>query len=68
MTKCNLDIRQQIKNAGLPLWLVASQIGIADTTFSKWLRKELPDTTKKEILKAIEEIKVERQQELQNVK
>jgi hypothetical protein len=57
MTKCNLDIRQQIKDSGLPLWAVADHLGIADTTFSKWLRKELPDQKKQEIVKAIEEIK-----------
>lgn len=63
MNKCNLDIRQKIKDAGFPLWFVADRIGIADTTFSKWLRKELPDDKKKQILKAIEELKRDIQQE-----
>jgi transposase-like protein len=59
MTKCNLDIRQQIKEAGLPLWAVADRLGIADTTFSKWLRKELPKEKKQEILAVTEDIKRE---------
>jgi hypothetical protein len=57
LTKCNLDIRQHIKNEGLPFWAVADRLGIADTTFSKWLRKELPEEKKQEILKVIDEIK-----------
>jgi hypothetical protein len=57
MTKCNLDIRQQIKETGLPLWVVADRMGIADTTFSKWLRKELPEDKKAEIQQVVSELK-----------
>jgi hypothetical protein len=61
MPKCNVEIRQKIKDAGLPFWFVADRLGIADTTFSKWLRKELPEDKKATILQVIEEAKTEAQ-------
>lgn len=59
MGKKNLDIRQCIKDSGLPYWVVADHLGITDATFSRWLRKELPEEKKQEILSAIDEIKQE---------
>ena len=56
--KCNLDIRQKIKESGFTYWMVADRLGIADTTFSRWLRKELPKEKKAMILNAIEELRV----------
>lgn len=61
MPKCNLEIRQQIKDSGLPFWYVADQLGVADTTFSKWLRKELPEDKKAAILQVIEQAKTANQ-------
>lgn len=42
--------------SGVKKWKIADQIGIVDTTFSKWLRKELPEDKKQLILEAIEKL------------
>lgn len=52
----NEDIRKEIKSAGVRHWQVADAIGISDTTFTRWLRKELPDDKKVAVLSAIRKI------------
>lgn len=59
MGKKNIDIRQAIKNAEVPHWLVAERIGISDTTFSRWLRVELSEEKKIQIFKVLESLKKE---------
>lgn len=53
----NTDIRQAIKEAGLFYWQVADLLNIGEYTFSRKLRKELPDEEKQRIIKAIENYK-----------
>ena len=53
----NKDIRCEIAGAGLRQWQVADKIGIANTNFSRLLRKELSDEKKAEIRVIIEELK-----------
>lgn len=55
LLKSNLNIRKKIKESGLPFWFIADQLGVADTTFSKWLRKELPEEKKQMILEIIKQ-------------
>ena len=38
----NREIRKQAKNKGVRLWEIAEMLGITDSTFSKKLRRELP--------------------------
>lgn len=45
----NQDIRREILGSGLKLWQIAEALGITDATFSRKLRKELPDETKTQI-------------------
>lgn len=45
----NQDIRNEIHENGLKLWQIAEALGITDATFSRKLRKELPDETKTQI-------------------
>lgn len=52
----NQDIHEAFKKSGVKKWLVAEKLGIADTTFSKKLRKELSQSDKRKILKAINEV------------
>ena len=52
---CNQDIRNEIKWAGLMLWQVADSLGIADSSFSRKLRKELTDADKERIRQIIRE-------------
>ena len=55
----NQDIHELFNKAGVKKWLVAEKLGIADTTFSKRLRKELSQSEREEIIKAIGEVKLE---------
>lgn len=45
----NQDIRSEILGNGLKLWQIAEALGITDATFSRKLRRELPDETKTQI-------------------
>ena len=55
----NQDIRNEVKLAGLKLWQIADELGIAEATFSKKLRHELSDEKKAEIRSIIEKLKKE---------
>lgn len=59
MTKNN-DIKTKAKEEGVCLWEIADILGIADTSLSRKLRKELPDKEKQAIFKIIDEIAAER--------
>lgn len=52
----NLDIRSAAVGAGIKLWEVAAAIGIADSTFSRKLRKELSEEEKKRIFAIIDQL------------
>lgn len=58
----NLDIRAEIKGAGLHYWQVAERYGCACTTFSVKLRHELPDAEKGKIRAIIAQMKEENAQ------
>lgn len=53
----NKEIREAIKNSSLNKYEIAYKIGIADTTFSVWLRRELTDERRAKVMKAIEELR-----------
>ena len=54
----NIDIREDIKAAGLKLWQIAYALGIkSDATFSRKLRLELPENEKARIRAVIEQLK-----------
>ena len=52
----NREIREIAKASGVRLWEVGLALGVNDTTFSKWMRKEFTPTFKDEVLHIIEEI------------
>lgn len=52
----NQDIRMAATRAGVRLWQVADALGIADSTFCRKLRKELPEEEKERIFHIIEEL------------
>lgn len=56
----NNEIRARAKEKGVFLWEVAEKIGIVDTSFSRKLRHELPDTEKQRIFKIIDNIAAKR--------
>lgn len=49
----NKDIRNEIKQAGVTYWQVAKALGIADGTFTRWLRFELEGDKRQRVLEAI---------------
>ena len=49
----NLSLRQRAKSAGIPLWKIASCIGISEPTITRWLRVPLSCSKEKLILEAI---------------
>ena len=50
----NIEIREAIRESGFRHWQIADIIGVADTTFCRMLRRELPESKKQEILTAIQ--------------
>ena len=50
----NIEIREAIKESGFKHWQIADMIGIADTTFCRMLRRDLPEDKKQEILTAMQ--------------
>lgn len=51
----NTDVRYEIMKSGLKNYQVATMLGVTETTFSRWLRTELPTEKKQQILTAINE-------------
>lgn len=60
--KLNQDVRDHAASRKVLLWQCAEKLGIADTTFSKRLRRELPPEEKQKIILAINEIATSRRQ------
>lgn len=54
--KCNNEIRDEAKHNGIKLWELAGEIGVADTTFSRWLRVELTEQRKENVRSAMKRI------------
>ena len=52
----NKEFRQYAKRRGVLLWESAEVLGIADTTLSKHLRRELPAEETKRYMAAVDQI------------
>ena len=55
----NQDIRSTAAVAGVKLWEIADALGIADSSFSRKLRKELPQEEKEKIFSIIKKLSQE---------
>ncbi len=53
----NSDIKLKAAGYGVKLWQIADKLGMTDSTFSRKLRKELPEADKKKIFDIIDELK-----------
>ena len=53
----NKDIRQKIKKSKLFQWQVAEHIGISESSFSRRLRHELPESEKQNIYDIVQKLK-----------
>ena len=58
----NLDIRKAIETNNFKYWQVANKLKMNDGNFSRLLRTELDEDNKNKILRAIEELKEEREE------
>ncbi len=52
----NRIIRQTAKKKHVHLWQIAERFGLTDSTFSRKLRRELPEEERERILRLIDEI------------
>ena len=52
----NQDIRRTAAGAGVKLWQIADALGMADCSFSRKLRKELPQDQKAKIFAIIQRL------------
>lgn len=59
----NLEIIRLLKKEDIFRWQVAERIGIHESTFCRWFRKELTKEQVQQILTAVEEIKKQRLKE-----
>jgi ribosomal protein L20 len=59
-TSYNTAIRERVRSEGIYLWQVAEALGIADSSLSRKLRRELPVADQEKIQRLIDEIVAER--------
>lgn len=52
----NYDVRAMAKNNGVCLWQIAEELGIADTTLCRRMRRELPTEEKERIFSIIRKL------------
>ncbi len=52
----NNEIRLAAAGAGIKLWQIAEALGISDCNFSRKMRRELPEESKKKILSIIKDL------------
>jgi predicted XRE-type DNA-binding protein len=52
----NVEIKRLAEERGVRLWQIAEKCGVTDSTFSRKLRKELPEAEKQKIRNFIAEL------------
>lgn len=53
----NLDVRRAAHQANVFFWQIAEELGIADTTFTRKLRRELSTEETRHILEIIDRLR-----------
>ena len=56
MRQRNIDIRDKAKQADVKLWEIGEKLGMSESTFSRFLRKEMDQDTKNRIFSIIQEL------------
>ncbi len=59
----NKDIERLLKQEQIYKWEVAEKLGLHETSFCRWWRKELSQEQVQRVLSAVEEIKLDRLKE-----
>lgn len=62
----NQDIRTKAKKAKVKLWKICDKLGISESTMTRKLRHELPDTEKQRIFAIIDEIAAQKENAAQS--
>lgn len=57
----NSELKKKIKANGFTLWQIAEQIGVSETSVIRWLRSERDRRNQSKIIKALEELKTEKE-------
>lgn len=57
--KENQSVRRAARVAGVPLWRVATAIGVSEPTLTRWLRVPLPEDKERRIMTAISALEQE---------
>lgn len=57
----NNDVRRAAAGAGVKLWQIAAELGIADCNFSRKLRKELSAAEKRQVMEIINRLSREQE-------
>jgi len=65
MSEPNKEIKDLIRKNDIRMNMIADGLGISESTFYRWLRRDLPHAKKVAIKKVIKEIKIERINTLQ---
>lgn len=56
MQHANADIRRLADSRNIHFWRIAARIGVSEPTFTRWLRFELMDERKVQVISAINEL------------
>mgnify|MGYP003301290395 CR=1 FL=1 len=51
----NTDIRAELEKRNIKVWELADLLSISESTIIRWLRHELPEDKKNQIIKTIRE-------------
>lgn len=59
MKQKNSEVRNAIADSGFCYWEIAEKLGVADATFSRYLRKEFTPDMKARVMDAIDDLRKE---------
>ena len=57
----NAELKQKIKESRIKMWEVAARVGVSDITLARWLRAEKNIQKQPLVLKAFNELQVEKE-------
>lgn len=52
----NYELRQKARSCGVPLWMLAVELGISEPTMTRRLRQELSERDKEKLLRIVADI------------
>lgn len=56
----NKQIRDELKLKGVKQWELAEALGVSEFTFTRWLRKEVSETRRNELIEIISKLAEEK--------